>query len=102
MISIPQQDTREPSAGRFEGPPKMSPNGPGILYIHVYIAHCNVYITNIRKVIFRFTITASAPILVTLMVSDSCSGRSLLLCDPAWAGHGPQATSRIRSSIADP
>lgn len=102
MISIPQQDTREPSAGRFEGPPKRSPDGPGTSHIHAYIAHCNVYITNIRTVILRFTTTASAPILVTLMMSDSCGGRSLLLCDPAWAGHGPQATGRIRSSIADP
>lgn len=69
-------------------------------YMHTYIAHCNVYITNIRTVIFRFTlITASGPVLVTLMVSDSCGGRSLLLCDRAWAGHGPQATGRIRSSI---
>lgn len=36
MISIPQQDTPEPSAAMFEGPPKKSPDGPGTLYTYMH------------------------------------------------------------------
>lgn len=36
MISIPQQDTPEPSAAMFEGPPKESPDGPGTLYTYMH------------------------------------------------------------------
>lgn len=36
MISIPQQDTPEPSAEMFEGPPKKSPDGPGTLYTYMH------------------------------------------------------------------
>lgn len=68
-ISTPQQDTPETSTGRFDGSPnKRARDRPGSLYIQAYMAHCNMYINNIRTVIIQFTARTLARLLVALII----------------------------------